>query len=146
MTHRDEICYWAEHPDKTKVWFKQRNKKWILTSYPAWLENAKYIVKNKWAKLRMAQADGKQLQYHLENGKWIDAKISKFDFVNGNTEPKDWRIKQEESAYEYQWVIKSESSNGYWMSYDWHTEEEARSRFKGKMIEPYLPSKRIRNE
>ena len=103
MTHENEIKYWSEHPDGTKVWCKSESTDgWVLIE-PKWTGIGTYIVDNEWAELRKAQADGKQLQYDNSNG-WCDSKLSKWDYINKNTEVKYWRIKPEEPVYEWQWI------------------------------------------
>lgn len=145
MTHKEEICYWAKQPDNTKVWCRYRGRDWELSSTPGWVADRKYIVDDAWAELRKAQTDGKQLQYYLDNNKWIDAKISKFDFVNGNTEPKDWRIKQEE-AYEWQWICQREDGSFFIPSKFFTSKEDVENYlgYNSKIIKKYKPSKRIK--
>lgn len=94
MTHKDEICYWAEHPDDTPVWYRDIDKtKWETTTVPIWEPDAIYIVDNEWAELRKAQADGHQLEVYIPTEGWQD-EILDYYWMDGNI-TKAWRIKQE---------------------------------------------------
>ena len=93
-SHVDEIKYWAEHPNRTKVWIKSSNDtSWKLSdSCIAWFSSSKYIVDDEWAELRKAQADGKQLQCKYEDSNWINCTLTLEEIKNyGNN--KEWRIK-----------------------------------------------------
>ena len=89
MTHEKEICYWARHIDGTPVWVRLKDE-WKLQKIPIWITNAKYIVDNKWAKLRKAQIDGKQLQYNYIDEGWTN---EYFTLANLNDRLSKWRIK-----------------------------------------------------
>ena len=106
MTHGEEMKYLAEHKDRTKIWVGTSGRGWVLKRVVAWRPSATYIVDDEWAELRKAQADGKQLQYHLNGIEWRDSSITRTDYVIGNTKPKGWRIRPEypeEPVYEWQW-------------------------------------------
>jgi len=103
MTHSDEIKYWAEHPNGTKVWqkFKAPNNEWMLISQGMFMDpESTYIVDDEWAELRKAQTDGKQLQWF--NGReWIDKNLNSMDMCEYVSKPKDWRIKSRKFELKY---------------------------------------------
>ena len=140
MTHEDEIQYWGSHPDGTKVWSKEGGEWELSEGAPAWLPEGQYIVDNDWAELRKAQADGEQLQYHLNGREWKDSTIRRVDYVVGNTKPENWRIEVE---YEYQWLIVMEHRYDMTSSF-YATKEEAQEIIGGYglVTEPFAPSQR----
>ena len=139
MTHEAEIQYWSKHPDGTKVWLKSsKDTEWQITYLPRWGSDTIYIVDDEWSELRKAQADGKQLQTKLTN-KWEDAELT-IDVLDVLA-VSDWRIKPE-PIYEYQWIYKRDDGR-FSFSAMFYTYEEAKK--DSIFIEPYKPSKRIRN-
>ena len=154
MTHEAEIKYWATHEDGTKVWYKTDENVWIDTSCPSWIPNMEYIVNNEWAKLRKAQADGKQLQRRVPNHfgrtiaerneftEWEDDTLDIFtpDYLDAH-----WRIKPEE-VYEWQWVCQREDGT-FFIPFKFFTTKEDVENYLGynsKIIKKYKPSKRIK--
>lgn len=59
-THHKEIKRWANCPDGTQVWFK--DKQWILINNPIWDKEYTYIVNDKFAEYRKAILDGKFIE------------------------------------------------------------------------------------
>ena len=155
MTHKEEIKYWANHPNGTKVWLKSsKDTEWKLSNgYVAWFESSIYIVDDEWAELRKAQIDGKQLEFkeyliHTREEKiyerilgWVSMKT---------TSPNDWRIKPEEPRYEWQWVIQYQTGHYSLTTKHYTSKDEAledKEHSLGicfKIVEPYEPSKRER--
>ena len=153
MKHKDEICYWADHPDGTKVWqFEEENvEPWkLLCCTPEWFPHKKYIVDNEWAELRKAQADGKQLERFNEVTSLWKQKELDFKYIKKDL-PKRWRIKPE-IVYEYQWMYQVPEDNSFYITEEYcTTKEEAYNLLKCylhdvKIIEPYEPSKRERKQ
>lgn len=96
-SHSDEIKYWAEHDNGTKVWYRVPNcKLWAITSQPCWEQETTYICNDEWADLRKKQADGKQLQF--KDGdlvpEWKDGELTVDNLEM--TKLEWWRIKPEE--------------------------------------------------
>ena len=60
MKHKEEILRWDNCPDDTQVWSREINaqKGWGKVSAPFWSERKVYVVDDKYAELRKAQADG----------------------------------------------------------------------------------------
>ena len=140
MTHEPEICYWAKHPDETKVWVKTEPHDWNLYDEPHWKPYSKYIVDNKWAELRKAQADGKQLQYYYDDVCWVDMN---FTIENSDEDIVNWRIKPKKTIYEWQWIYKVQ--NGFMMTTAYYaTRDEVERDYLNEIIEKYEPSKRER--
>ena len=106
-SHAEEIKYWADYPDRTRVWHRHKEKKlWVLTSSPSWFKDRIYIVDNEWSELRKAQADGKQLQFKYGNSPWIDGTLT-LEEIKNYGDNKEWRIKPEnrkEPVHKYQWM------------------------------------------
>ena len=146
MTHKDEIKYWADHPNCTDVWAKGFNEQdWeLLEHYKVnWsCVVCKFIVDDEWAELRKAQANGEQLQFKHFNGEWVDCFL---DYNKMTIGPKNWRIKPKEFVYGYQYVIQY--SDGTFDMTD-HEEKEPVCRddssVQWKVVERYEPSKRER--
>jgi len=146
-SHANEIRYWAEHPDGTKVWLKHQNSDWtLLEDYEInWrLKKGIYIVDDEWAELRIAQADSKQLQYLSFSGKWIDDTL---DYNKMTLMLKNWRIKPENPVYEYQVIYRLTNSNVYNLTCEYYKDEEEFKRTSSEFVfvELYEPSKRERN-
>ena len=78
------------------VWCRHRTSKkgdWTLIDDPHWTEGFLYVLDGKWAKLEMAQIDGKELQLWARAPvRWHDAKLDSesMDW----TDPELWRIKR----------------------------------------------------
>ena len=141
MTHKEEICYWAEHPDRTKLWSRSKNgDKWLIVQNPSWRDDYVYIVDDEWAELRKAQADGHELEYRTSRGEWVDDVDLQLLYILDGDNVNNWRIKLEKPVYEYQWITKH--ADKYRMTEEWHTEKEAYNLFG--YAEPYEPSKRER--
>ena len=118
MKHADEIKYWAEHPDNTKVWYRNIDKtEWELIK-PRWDNTGIYIVDNQWSTLRKAQADGKQLQLNL-GGTWMNRELTLQEIKLRNTAPKHWRVKPKE----YQWFYKKYGKRGVRLTDSFYTNE-----------------------
>ena len=154
MKHKHEIKYWAEHPDKTKVWFKSKKRdKWLIDELCGWYSEFIYIVDDEWAELRKAQVDGKQLEYYIGYRKeeindevyWVNSALSRYDMEN--TLPEHWRIKPEkEPIYEYQWICKTHLGK-YFIPNSYFVKKEAVEGYicdNYTVVEPYEPSKRER--
>jgi len=63
MKHKDEIIRWANCPEGTEIWYREGRNEWDKVMATGWLPNVKYIVDDKYAELRKAQADGKTILY-----------------------------------------------------------------------------------
>ena len=131
--HQQEIIRWAKAPKGTKIWYKQEgDAKWYITEGTKWYEDTQYIVDDKWAELRKAQADGKQLQW-INEGEFVDVTLK-----NSPTGLiKYWRIKPE-PVYEWQWIIRR-ANNTFALTVH-KTEHEMKLGY-----EKFEPSKRIRH-
>ena len=146
MTHKDEIKYWAEHPDETKVWWRGIDDiDWMSSDKPLWTDRHIYIVDDQWAELRKAQADGKQLQFCIYD-EWTDSTLTLGEIRSAMSGVvSDWRIKQKEPVYEWQWIFKDIDKDKYYMTTCFYTEKGINADFKQKPIERYEPSKRKKN-
>ena len=88
-----EIELWAKADPGTTVWFYNKiSRVWERIDDPAWFENDIYIVDDPWARLKMAQAEGKQLQV-IFGATWKDKTLTYKD-MELNT-PDNWRVKPE---------------------------------------------------
>ena len=155
MVHKEEIKYWAEHPEGTRVWQKtnDKNSKWELSTFPKWHQTFRYIVDNEWAELRKAQADGEQLEHQISWNDW-ENDILNYEKIE-RTLPEYWRIKPSKPVCEYQWIYKipTDEDDLYHLSTYYFTDEMdfaktypygSKSKTRYIPIEPYLPSKRRR--
>lgn len=90
--HWKEIRRWAESPEGTQLLCgcEDMGRGWVLTSVANFREEAIYIVDDEWARLRKAQADGKQLQYKDEYGNWVDRELT--ESLTKETCLRSWRI------------------------------------------------------
>lgn len=142
MTHKDEICYWAEHPDGTSVWFKRPGYGWALYSNttPKWNKDTKYITDNEWAGLRKAQADGKQLQVKTVHGHWVNSTLKIRHLKTDDIE--NWRIKPEGRIYEWQYYRKLNDDTFKLTFLHYANEEEIGAKHSG--WKKFEPSKRER--
>ena len=120
MLHKEERIRHANSRYGTKVWAKPENKneKWTSTNTPSWTENIIYIVDDKWAELRKAQVDGKQLQVNYLGEGWKDAKLKLRNAQFWDAEC--WRVKPEEPIYEWQFCYFSEKENRWLTTKDYH--------------------------
>ena len=85
MTHKDEIIRWANCPDDTKVWYRRAESMWDIVVTPLWLFDVDYIVDDKYAELRKAQADGKTILFLGEEA----------DNLSFNNELENYSIKKD---------------------------------------------------
>ena len=104
--HTREICRWTRYMDGTGVYRKYSDTvRWELTYAPYWHAEEEYIVEDKWAKIRMAQADGRQLQYiHRENiyTQNVMDRFFEVDVDDVYTDPSDWRVRPKENPYAWE--------------------------------------------
>ena len=102
MKHEKEICRWAKHPTKLKVWNKiyagSPVKQWVLTSSPTWADEWDYIVDDEYAEIRKAYADGKTIECRVGIYKWQKLTNPYWDFKS-----EEYRVKPDEPTYYYQW-------------------------------------------
>ena len=140
--HYSEIVRWAHNPQL--VWTRMSNNKgWVLISNPQWNESTVYILDDKWAELRKAQADGKQLQCINNIGTDYTNDILDYQAML-ITQPEDWRIAVE---YEYQWMIQTDKN--YDITSNHYTSKEVAQDNVGEygtVTESFEPSKRIKND
>ena len=124
MIHKEEIKYWAEQPDGTRVWCHEDGniEYWkLLCCSPEWFPQNIYIVDNEWATLRKAQSEGKQLQLSITGEVWKDKELTYSRMPLD--EPEWWRIKPEEPVYEYQWLYPYSTPNGDYFGITEHLKE-----------------------
>jgi len=101
MKHKEEIKYWAEQPDGTKVWERyDTGDDWIATRFPDWDADKSCIVDNQWAELRKSQADGKQLQWVNPFDEWEDSTLT-LERIKKEDIPEDWMVKAETFEIKY---------------------------------------------
>jgi len=103
MKHSREIIRWAESPDGTKIWIKNKNfKEWTLKYHAMWNPESTYIVDDEWAEIRKAFIDGKtiELKFDEEWGCSVITNVQKFDGDGIEL----YRIKPDEPVYEWQWI------------------------------------------
>lgn len=139
MRHKDEVKYWADHPDGTKVWVNDNAiKTWCLKENVQWLSGFTYIVDDSWAELRKAQHDGKQLQCENEIGIFQDSRLSYWEMKNDI--PSAWRIKPDKPRYAWQWLWQ-DNSGEFHITKHYETEKLARENIcKSCMMIKYYPS------
>ena len=137
--HKYEIIRWACSPSNTAVWYTIKEYgDWFKTSNPSWMEDGIYIVDDKWAELRKAQADGKQLQSLITPDRFADNLLT--EYLMNNTEPSNWRIKPE-PVYEWQYTTRTQYGH-YVMSTGFYTDDEPISDYN--VWTRFEPSKRER--
>ena len=92
-TYFDEIKRWAAAPDGTKVWFKKKGSEfWEQLSDVDFNQEGDYVVDDRWAELRIAYKDGKQILFRY-HGVW-----EKTDFPTWNSHPSNYKIAEESAA------------------------------------------------
>ena len=146
MMHKKEICYWSEHPDGTKVWYRHEDEEgnWEDQFQPYWIPTDIYIVDNEWAELRKAQADGEVLERFDETTSVWKKSILTYDNLKKDL-PSRWHIKSKERVYEWQWIYFDINISRYYISKNsYASKEEAEKNIAGIVKEPYEPSKRER--
>ncbi len=103
---REQIAYFIEHPEDGMLY--RAEDSWDETRYPKWLIYNEYVIPDKYQELRMALADGKQIEFYnkcydknIQGCGWVPA--SK---INKSIEVKHYRIKPEEPKIkEGDWVV-----------------------------------------
>ena len=71
--HKNTMIWFIDNPSKG-LWFKQDGSDWILTKSPTFkcYEGLAYVPNDEYASLRMAEADGKTIQFKAF-GEWKDS-------------------------------------------------------------------------
>ena len=108
-----EIERWAKAPNGTKVWNRKKNDHTWYIAEPLWAEYHIYVIGDEWAELRMAQIDGKQLQFYCsDENRWCDQPLEEIHFKCST--PSEWRIKPE---IEFP-VYRREKKQGFIVRFD----------------------------
>lgn len=106
--HKDEIIRWANSLEGTKIWHNS-NGTWSRVSSVNWKKTTKYIVDDEYAELRMAYADGMEIQIYSKYGsEWKDWKTPDWS-LPANA----YRIKLYEPKVRELTIAELEKMHGY---------------------------------
>ena len=101
---KKQIQYFTEHPDDGILVKHGKNKYWELVKYPNWCIEHKYVIPDEYQDLRMALADGKQIEakeHDASENCWITIPYPDFN----SSDKLDYRIKPEEYKFQIgDWV------------------------------------------
>ena len=121
--HASELIRWANAKEYTEVWYKRiGSKEWCRSRRVSWDSSSTYVIDDKWATIRKAIIDGKEVQVNRGDG-WEDHEAGALCLGEENNTDV-WRIKP---VYEYQWLVYDELSGKYSLT-EYMTEELADTR------------------
>jgi len=112
--------WWAEKAERT-VMHRFINKDiWGEVRVPSWYTDSIYVQNDEYAKFRMAEADGKIIEYHIHSGdgkEWVDVTNSSDLWCSGL----EYRIKPSEPRFKAgdyvvrlnnnSWIIRLEAEH-----------------------------------
>ncbi len=127
--HRREINRWADRPDGTNVWYREkRHTEWVKVVEPGWYNNFHYIVDDEHSEIRKQFIDNaSQIEIYDEcSSKWVPnnfENLLKFDGFLWNHTSDCYRIKPK-TVTKWKWVIYDSETRNYFITSGFYTGEE----------------------